>query len=146
MCFFFHQALGNKDLAFTSVVYGLNPKTIEGWCTKSSMIKIWRDFAKTITVSQILHGLSTRWRNSEAFRSISKDVLDSPVPSKNFPHVAKDCFQKQAIFHTSGYVLFQEKLAMALNRPESYCYINKGVFVLQQKPSKYHAEEISVRH
>ena len=59
-CFFYHQALGNKDSAFTSVVYGLNPITIKGWCTKSSMIEIWRDFAKMITVSHILNGLSMR--------------------------------------------------------------------------------------
>ena len=36
-CFYYHPALGNKDLALTSVVYSLNPKTIEGWCKKSSM-------------------------------------------------------------------------------------------------------------
>lgn len=37
-CFYYHPALGNKDLSFTGLVYSLSPKTIEGWCTKSSMI------------------------------------------------------------------------------------------------------------
>ena len=37
---------------------------------------------------------------------------------------------------------------MALNQPESYCYISKGgmrAFISQRKPSKYHVEEIWVK-
>ena len=144
-CFYYHPELGKKNLAFTSLVYNLNPRTVEGWCTKSSMIRIWREMAKGITVSHILSGLSERWRDCKGFQSISKDALVSPIPDKYLPDVTKAYFWKQALFDGSGYVMLQKKVAIASIYPESYFFICKGqkrAFVLTRKPSKYDVEKI----
>ena len=91
-CFYYHPELVNKNLTLTSLVYNLNPRKVEDWCTKSSMIRIWREVAKGITVSHIISCLRDRWRNCKGFQDTSHDVLVKAKPDKYLSVVIKDGF------------------------------------------------------
>ena len=55
--FHLHPALGNKDLLKSSQVFSVNPKTLEGWMTKTSMKIKWADMVGDLNFDDVVDSI-----------------------------------------------------------------------------------------
>ena len=55
--FHLHPALGNKDLLKSSQVFSVNPKTLEGWMTKTSMKIKWADMVGDLNFDDVVNSI-----------------------------------------------------------------------------------------
>ena len=99
--FYLHPFMGRKDMKFTSKLFSINSRTLEGWLTKKEMISKW------LTIVRNLDGRSVR----------------KCIPQK-FIHKYKESVNRYDSLHIDLRPF--EKKCMKRNTQTKFCVVRSG--------------------